>query len=254
MAEFIGIRSKLYKECLQEFPHARDEEINAIKKFLNPRSNETILEVGAGSGLLSEVLSEALKNGKLIVSDPSAEQLQAVKNKPNIQIVNEGTDNLSLEKETVDAVCSLGAMHHCFNKTKAFQNFARVLKPNGRLVIADVFHGSSLAKHFDVQVAKYCITGHEVAFWTDEFTESLCFLTGFEKPKISRLDIHWKFNSKEDIGIFLYKIHAMTKTTPEECLRGAEEILGISKKDNLYYLDWPLKVIVTKKINSKHSL
>lgn len=254
MTEFIGIRSKLYKECLEEFPHARDEEINAIKKYLNPKSNETILEVGAGSGLLSEVLSEVLKNGKLIVSDPSAEQLQAIKNKPNIQIVNESVDNLSLEDKTIDAVCSLGAMHHCFNKTKAFQNFARILKPDGRLVIADVFNGSSLAKHFDVQVAKYCITGHEVAFWTDEFAESLCFLAGFEKPKISQLNIRWKFSSKEDVGIFLYKIHAMTKTTPAECLRGAEEILGIIKKDNQYYLGWPLKVIITKKINPKPSL
>jgi len=249
MTEFIGIRSRLYKECLKEFLHARDEEINAIKKYLTPKDNETILEVGAGSGLLSEALAEIVKNGKLIVSDPSAEQLQEVnKNKYNIEILNESADNLSLENETVDAICSLGAMHHCFNKTKAFQNFARILKKNGRLVIADIFHGSKLAKHFDTQVAKYCITGHEVAFWTDEFAESLCFLTSFEKPKISTLNIHWKFKSKEDIGIFLYKIHAMTKTTPKECLRGAEEILGVTKKDNAYYLNWPLKIIVTKKI------
>ena len=252
MTEFIGIRSKLYKECLKEFPHVRDEEINALKKYLTPKDNETILEVGAGSGLLSEMLSKLLPNGKLIVSDPSAEQLQEIRNRKNIQILNESADNLSLEKETIDAVCSLGAMHHCFNKTKAFQNFARILKKNGRLIIADVFHGSKLAKHFDIQVAKYCITGHEVAFWTDEFAESLCFLTGFDKPEISELNIHWRFESKEDIGIFLYKIHAMTKTTPEECLRGAEEILGVTKRDNWYYLNWPLKVIVTKKL-VKHS-
>lgn len=247
MTEFSGIRSKLYRECLKEFPHARDEEINAIKKYLAPKDYETILEVGAGSGHLSEVLSKSLLNGKLIVSDPSAEQLQEVISAKNIQVLNESADNLSLEKETVDAICSLGAMHHCFNKTKAFQNFARILKKNGRLVIADVFHGSKLAKHFDVQVAKYCITGHEVMFWTDEFVESLCFLTGFEKPKISKLNVHWKFQTKEDIGIFLYKIHAMTKTTPHECLRGAEEILGINKKTDAYYLDWPLKIIVTNK-------
>ena len=172
---------------------------------------------------------------KVIVSDPSEEQLQEVRDlgKKNIQIVADGADTLNLEKETVDAVWSFGSLHHCFNKTKSFQNFAHILKKNGRLVIANVYHGSKLAKYFDVQVAKFCITGHEVAFWTDEFAKSLCFITGFDKPKIHSLNISWKFKTKEEIGVFLYKIHAMTKTTPEECLRGAEKILGIKKKDGM---------------------
>lgn len=245
--EFSGIRSKLYKECLREFPRARDEDVEVMKKYLAPKDNETILEIGAGSGFFSVVLADFVK--KLIVSDPSEEQLQEVRdlNKKNIQVVAEGANTLNLEKETADAIWSFGAMHHCFNKTKSFQNFAKILKKNGRLVLADVYHGSKLAKHFDIQVSKYCITGHEVAFWTDEFAESLCFLTGFEKPEIHSLNINWKFETKKEIGLFLYKIHAMTKTTPEECLRGANEILGIEKKNGLYCLNWPMKVMISQK-------
>ena len=63
MTEFIGIRSKLYKECLKEFPHVRDEEINALKKYLTPKDNETILEVGAGSGLLSKCYQNCFQTG-----------------------------------------------------------------------------------------------------------------------------------------------------------------------------------------------
>ena len=246
--EFSGIRSKLYRECLREFPHARDEDIKVMKKYLAPKKNETILEIGAGSGFFSVILADLVE--KIIVVDPSEEQLQEVRdlNKKNIQIVADGAEALSLEKETVDAVWSFGSLHHCFNKTKSFQNFANFLKNNGRLVIADVYHGSKLAKHFDTQVAKFCITGHEVAFWTDEFAKSLCFLTGFDKPQIHTLNISWKFKTKEKIGVFLYKIHAMTKTTPEECLKGAEQILGIKKKDGLYCLNWPMKIMISKKI------
>ncbi len=247
MAEFSGVRANLYKECLREFPHARDEDIEVMKKYLAPKENEVILEVGAGSGFFSGILSDMVK--QLIVSDPSNEQLDEVKNlkKKNIKLVEAGADTLTLEKETIDAVWSFGAIHHCFNKTKSFQNFARILKKNGRLVIADVWHGSKLAKHFDDKVAKFCVTGHEVAFWTDEFAESLCFLSGLEKPKIYDLNIKWKFKTKEEIGTFLYKIHAMTKTTPQECLEGAEEILGIEKKDGMYCLNWPMKVMISKK-------
>ena len=142
---------------------------------------------------------------------------------------------------------SFGAFHHLKQKVKAFENYSRILKKGGRLVIADVFQGSKLAKHFDDKVAKYCITGHEVSFLSKEFTESLCFLTGFEKPKFYDLNIKWKFKNKNDIGIFLYKLHAMTKTTPEECLRGAEKILGIKKINEDYYLNWPMTLFITRK-------
>jgi len=249
MAEFSGVRAQLYKECLREFPHARNQDIEVMKKYLAPKATEIILEVGGGSGFFSGILSDMSK--QLIVSDPSKEQLEDVRSlsKDNIKLVEAGADTLDLEKESVDAIWSFGAIHHCFNKTRAFQNFANILKRSGRLVIADVWHGSKLAKHFDDKVAKFCITGHEVAFWTDEFAESLCYMSGFDKPKIHDLNIQWKFETKEEIGIFLYKIHAMTKTTPQECLKGAEDILGIENKQGAYYLNWPMKLLISKRIN-----
>ncbi len=247
MSEFIGQRSELYKEALKEFPHARDQDIEVMKKYLNPQKDEIILEVGAGSGVFSSILSDSVK--ELIVSDPSKEQLDEVKdlNKTNITLIEAGADKLDLKEDSVDAIWSFGAMHHCFDKISAFKNFSRILKSGGRVVIGDVWSGSSLAKHFDDKVAKYCVTGHEVAFWTDEFAESLCFLTSFKNLKIDFLDLQWIFDSKEDIGDFLYKIHAMTKTTSEDCLKGAEEILGIEEKDGKFCLNWPMKVLVAEK-------
>jgi len=253
MAEFNGLRAKLYKECLKEFPDARNEDILVMKKYLAPKPGERILEIGAGSGFFSKHISELLgDSGRLIVSDPSLDQLAEIKKlgKKNIDVINFvqfGSETVDLEKDKVEAVWSFGAMHHMFQKSKSFENMGRILKKGGRIVIADVFSGSSLAKHFDDKVAKYCLTGHEVAFWSKEYTETLCFNVGFEKPKFYNLNLKWKFKNKKDIGIFLYKLHAMTKTTPEECLKGAEEILGIEKLGGLYCLNWPMKVFVSKK-------
>ena len=121
------------------------------------------------------------------------------------------------------------------------------MKKGGRIVIADVFCNSKLAKHFDEQVAKYCVTGHEVAFWSREYAQSICFLAGLEKPKFYNINQKWRFKSRKDLGIFLYKIHAMTKTTSEECLKGAERILGVKKNGDLYELTWPMQIIFTRK-------
>ena len=250
MAEFSGIRSKYYKEALREFPKVRDEDLEIMRDYLCPMEGEIILEVGSGSGFFSDYIAEMLGNGKLIVTDPSKEQLGESINflRNNIEIREEGAEELSLDKESVDAIWSFGAFHHCFNKTKAFENFNRVLKKNGRLVIVDVLQGSKLAKHFDEKVAKYCVSGHEVSFLTKEFTKSLCFLSKFGEPEFFDLDVKWKFNQKEDIGKFLYKLHAMTKCSYEECLKGAEELLGVKEKNGLFYLDWPLTVVIIEKL------
>ena len=88
--EFDGIRSRLYKEALEEFPNARAEDITFMKKFLSPKSGERILEIGAGSGFFSEHISELIgEHGRLIVADPSLEQLENVKklSKNNIDII-----------------------------------------------------------------------------------------------------------------------------------------------------------------------
>ena len=251
--EFDGIRAKLYRECLKEFPSAREQDIEAMKKYFTPKPNERVLEVGAGSGMFSKHMAEIIgEGGRLIVSDPSLDQLEEVmqlgkKNIDVIQFVQFGSETINLEKDKVDGIWSFGAFHHLKQKEKAFENYARVLKKGGRLVIADVFQGSKLARHFDDKVAKYCITGHEVSFLNKEFTDTLCFLADFDKPRFYNLNIQWKFKEKREIGVFLYKLHAMTKTTHENCLRGAEEILGIEKKGDFYYLNWPMTLFITHK-------
>ena len=103
MVEFIGVRSGLYKEALKEFPHARDEDFEVMKKYLAPKENETILEIGAGSGIFSKVLADILKKGKLIVSDPSKEQLEEVEEwgKKNIELIEAGANTLNLGKDTM---------------------------------------------------------------------------------------------------------------------------------------------------------
>lgn len=253
--EFDGIRARLYKECLQDFPNAREQDIKIMKKYFSPKSGERVLEVGAGSGLFSNHIAEIIgKKGRLIVSDPSLDQLEEIKklkkkNIDTIQFVQFGSENVDLEKEKVDGIWSFGAFHHVKQKVKAFENYARVLKKDGRLVIADVFQGSKLAKHFDNMVAKYCITGHEVSFLSREFADSLCFLCKFEKPIFYDLNIQWKFKEKKEIGEFLYKLHAMTRTSQENCLKGAEEILGIKRKGDFYYLNWPMTILITKLIS-----
>lgn len=251
MAEFDGERAKLYKEALTDFPNVRQSDLFLMEKYFSPKYGECVVEIGAGNGIFSGKIADMIeRDGRLVVVDPSKEQLYGVEklNKNNIAQVNIGAEDFESMDESVDGIWSFGAMHHVFAKAKAFENFYRILKKSGRLVIGDVFSGSSLAKHFDDRVAKDSVTGHEVAFWSREYAESLCELHSFEKPKFIDFDASWKFDKKEDIGVFLYKLHAMTKSTPEKVLEGAGQILGISEKNGKHILSWPMTLMVTKKL------
>jgi len=250
--EFIGLRSSLYKEIMKEMPDAREEELQLCLKHLKPRKDENIVETGAGGGFFTDSIAKAILPGILVATDPSNEQLEGIPKLENIQILPSGADTLPVGHQTLptnyfDAIWSGGSFHHVPNKTSAFKNYFNLLKPGGRLVIADVYAGSKLAQHFDLEVAKYCVTGHEVAFLSREFADSLCHNAGFEKPTFYDGTIQWKFKTRADLGLFLYKIHAMVKTTPEQCLEHAEKILGIEYKNGMYCLNWPLTVLVTYK-------
>jgi ubiquinone/menaquinone biosynthesis C-methylase UbiE len=67
-----------------------------------------------------------LTKGRLIVSDPSNEQLNVIRklNKRNIEYVEEGVDSLTLTPDTTDAIWSFRAFYHCHDKIKSFGSFA----------------------------------------------------------------------------------------------------------------------------------
>lgn len=252
LIEFTGLRSRLYKEVMAEMPDSREEERLLCLEVLAPKPFEHIVEAGAGGGFFSASIARAIYPGTLVVTDPSPDQLDGVPRLGNIQIVSAGAERLPVGSEpltsgTFDAVWSAGSFHHVPNKSAAFSRFFELLKPGGRLVIADVFAGSALARHFDLEVAKHCITGHEVSFLSQELADSLAYLAGFEVPSFHERTIHWKFRSMRELGNFLYKIHAMTKSSPDECAERAAEILGVEYRDGMYCLAWPLTVLFARK-------
>jgi cyclopropane fatty-acyl-phospholipid synthase-like methyltransferase len=257
--EFDGQRAKLYEEALEEYPLARAMDLEIMYAYLNPQINEKILGLGEGNGYFCNSIASSIgQNGEYLITDPSKDQLENLSRRvkySQVKIEVSKAENIVIKENFFDKVWSFGAFHHIGNQTEALKRVYKSLKKGGVMVICDVFQGSLLARHFDSIVARYCITGHEVKFLSEEFTKTLCFLAGFEENnvKIIELPIKWRFDSEEDLGKFIYKLHGMTlvpgskKQIIKKVINGAKKILGVVYVGKSIELNWPMKIILAKK-------
>lgn len=248
--EFHGKRSTDYRVALSQFADAWRSDIACMNRILQPERGETILEIGAGNGYFSRAIADQLgPEGLLVASDPSVDQLSDLEGDAdhrNIKVIATSADILDIGLDSIDGVWSRGAIHHVSDKTATFARCAELVRPGGRLVIADIFAGTRLARYFDDFIARSCSTGHEVAFLSREFADSLCALTGWGQPIFHEMITPWEFGSRTDIGRFLHLLFSATPDyTPEDCLAAAEHHLSVTETRNGWALMWPMTVMVT---------
>jgi ubiquinone/menaquinone biosynthesis C-methylase UbiE len=106
---------------------------------------ETVLDVGCGTGTLAiEVQRRIGSVGRVVGIDPSSEQIararaKAARRRVPIEFQVGVIEQLAFPDQTFDVVLSTLMMHHlpASLKWQGLMEIARVLKPDGRLIIAD---------------------------------------------------------------------------------------------------------------------
>lgn len=136
--------------------------------LLNLRAGETVVDLGSGSGM--DVFCAALQvgpSGKVIGIDMTDEQLEksimlsSEHVFPKVFFQKSYIESLPIESEVVDAVISNGVINLSAQKEEVFKEAARVLKPGGRLAIADIVTSVSLPKNISCNATLWaaCIGG-----------------------------------------------------------------------------------------------
>lgn len=113
------------------------------------KNNSKILDAGCGTGELLKLLP-LQKNLKLYGIDVSDKMLEVakgkLKNKVNLKLSS--VENVNFKNNYFDYVFSEDAFHHYANYEIVMKNFYRILKKNGKLVVADFDFGFILNKIF----------------------------------------------------------------------------------------------------------
>ena len=129
-----------------DLPHKRWGR-DALER-LRLRGDETVLELGCGSGRDTERLLQALPNGRVVALDGSRQMLAKLGER-----LGDGDGRLEVLycdlrepfalEERFDAVMSVATLHWLPDHRHVFAELARVVRPGGRLSIDAGGHGNT---------------------------------------------------------------------------------------------------------------
>ncbi len=121
---------------------------------LSPTSGEAILDLGCGTGLLTVELARAVgSEGRVAGLDPSKDMLSAARNRSaefeNVELFEGAADQMPFQDGQFDKAVSIQVFEYFDDARPALRELYRVLRPQGRLVIADT-HWDTLCWHSDM--------------------------------------------------------------------------------------------------------
>jgi arsenite methyltransferase len=129
---------------------------------------EGVLDLGSGSG--TDVFIAALRvgeSGRAVGIDFTDEQIAKARRLRDreafsqVEFVEGPIDDLPFEDQSFDVIVSNGVINLSPVKSRVFAEVARVLKPGGRLALADIVSGRPLKERTrrDVELWAACIAG-----------------------------------------------------------------------------------------------
>lgn len=137
---------------------------NEVVELLNPSKGENILDLGCGTGELTNIIKNT--SAKVIGTDISESMLK--KAKQNYRDIDfkqmDAQQSLDFDKESFDAVFSNAALHWMTNPLAVIKNINHILKKDGRFVFEMGGKGNikEVLSSLDNTAKKYQIEDYDI--------------------------------------------------------------------------------------------
>ncbi len=169
-AESVSVRLGYKAEELEALPEGADLGLGcgAPLEHLALQPGETVLDLGSGPGLDALLAARRVgPQGRVIGVDMTPAMLERARRNAerggyaNVEFREGRLEALPVEDASVDAVTSNCVINLVPDKAAVFREVARVLKPGGRLVIADIVLDGALPPAVEKDLYAYvgCIAG-----------------------------------------------------------------------------------------------
>lgn len=127
------------QDVLSDFPY----KWPVVKKLLPPNAGVKLLDFGCGNGHLLREVVKARPDFRIYGVDISTEALKIATNRVPRGVFRFISDDqrIPFPNNSFDIILALDVLEHLYDTKMAFKELARVLKPNGTLIITVPYNG-----------------------------------------------------------------------------------------------------------------
>ena len=189
------MRSDKVKEKYNNIAHYYDKKwegyLAATNKvaigLLEPKVDDIILDASGGTGLLIEtIISKTRGEGKFHLTDISKEMLDIAERRlirfKNVFISHEDIHDLHFADDYFSKILCVSALHYYPEPHRVLNNFYRMLRPNGKLIIVDWCSDSFHFKLLDIILK--VLSKYHVKIYSSNELKFLVELSNFKVEKI----------------------------------------------------------------------
>jgi SAM-dependent methyltransferase len=234
--EIFAARGDRYHRAMTLHPHARREEFRLVSQLAQVEPGQIVCDLPSGGGYLDAFFPSAVKVLHVETSEVFA-QLCRLNGRSNIFL--SALDCLPFQRNSVDRIVSLAALHHVADKPSLFRESYRLLRPGGTLCIADVWAGSSVADFLDGFVNDYNSMGHKGAY-IDAGTAVQLQEAGFTIGRHFMATFPWRFESIAAMTGFVQLLFGVDRATEPEIVHFVGKYLGFWPGQNRSDITWEL--------------
>ena len=115
----------------------------AVVDLLRLHGDETIVDYGAGTGVYTVAVAEAVPDGRVIAVEALARLAEMLRAKitpeltARLQIVETDANTVPESDGVADRVVMVDVLHHLYDQPGALAEVTRLLRPGGLFVVAD---------------------------------------------------------------------------------------------------------------------
>lgn len=236
---YTPARVGLYNEANRDHPEVRETERQLLISRLDLEPGMVVCDVGAGGGYLAEGIDLALDGDVRVVCVENSESFLATIDDRFDKVLS-SLGQIDLPADSADRICSLAGLHHQENKADFFAEAFRILKPCGRLVVADVLAGSPPALFLNDAVDRFTDIGHDGMFVEHSEMRTLIAGAGFEHAEEQYERYTWDLPSRADLTSFCRTLFRMNAASLAEVEAEIDRHLDVSESATGVHLHWSL--------------